>query len=870
MKLNSVAKLTVFQRQGKLSTLCVPIVIALSCSASGAESQDVASNVEFDASFLNLENKSDIDLSRFANGASATPGTYRVLVSLNGEPIGNEEVTFKARTDRSVYPCFTPSLLQGINFNEAKLPKGFLEPSGAEACLDLQDRLPESQLEFDSNAQQLNISIPQIYLLQHAHGSVNPALWDSGVTAGMLGYNLSGYNSTSNGYQYQSLYADINAGLNVGAWYFRHNGAYNATDHGGRHYGTINSYVQRDVPAIKGRFLAGQSNTQGQLFDTLAFTGVEIASDERMLPQSLRGYAPDIHGFARTNARVSVRQGGQVIYETTVPPGEFLINDLYPSGYGGDLAVTVREADGSEQHFLVPYASVAQLLRPGSDRYSLTAGNLRSDYLRDKPALYQGTYQRGLTNALTGYAGTQLSQNYYALQVGAAVGTPVGAVSADVTQARAHLNNNGMSNSGQSYRLSYSKLISETDSNLALAAYRFSTRGYMDFITAAQTRDALEQGDGQNSIWRAKNRLTVTASQGLPGAWGQFYISSSLQNYWNKSGSDKQYQLGYSNRYQSLTYGINASRTQSGYGISQNNYQLTFSFPLGRQDQAYTPQMRLDFNRDSNGNSGQQATISGAAGSENQYSYGVSALHNQGGSSGSVNGQYRAPYTSLNAAYSTGRNYHSESVGASGTLIAHSGGVTASPYVAETFALVEAKGASGAHVSNYPGITVDPFGYAVVPYLNPYEINEVSIDPKGASADVELENTSQRVAPYSGAVVKLRYQTHSGSPILINATFDGQPVPFGAEVQDSHGNSVGAVGQGGQIYARVSDRQGELRVKWGEGADGQCAVRYHLMPQAKGSKTSVVQQFNGVCAAAAPVNINKQYAVTNQTSAAAG
>lgn len=868
MKLNSVTK-TVFHHQGKLSTLCMLIAAALSCPVFGADTQDIAANVEFDPSFLNLDNKGSVDLSRFANGASATPGTYRVSVNLNGEPIGNEEVTFKARADKSVYPCLTPQLLEGINFNEAKLPKDFLAPAGSETCLDLQARLPESRFEFDSNEQQLNISIPQIYLLQRAQGSVNPALWDSGVTAGMLGYSVSGYKSSAGGYQYQSLYAGINAGLNVGAWYFRHNGAYNATDQGGQHYDTQNSYVQRDIPMLKGRFLAGQSNTQGQLFDTLGFTGVQLSSDERMLPQSLRGYAPDIHGVARTNARVTVRQGGQIIYETTVPPGEFLINDLYPSGYGGDLAVTVREADGSEQRFLVPYASVAQLLRPGSDRYSLTAGTLRSDYLHDKPALYQGTYQRGLTNGLTGYAGTQLSQNYYALQVGAAVGTPAGAVSADVTQARAHLNNSGLSSSGQSYRLSYSKLIGETDSNLALAAYRFSTGGYMDFITAAQTRDALEQGYDANSIWRAKNRLTVTASQGLPDGWGQFYISSSLQNYWNKSGSDKQYQLGYSNRYRQLTYGISASRSQSGYGINQNNYQLTFSFPLGRGDQAYTPQMRIDLNRDSNGNSGQQATVSGAAGEENQYSYGVTALHNQGGSSGSLNGQYRSPYSSLNAAYSAGRNYHSESLGASGTLIAHSGGITASPYVADTFALVEAKGASGAHVSSYPGITVDPFGYAAVPYLNPYEINEVSIDPKGAGDDVELENTTQRVAPYSGAVVKLKYQTHSGSPILINATFDGQPVPFGAQVLDAQGNSVGAVGQGGQIYARVSEQQGELRVKWGEGAAGQCAVRYHLMPQAKNSKTAMVQQFNGVCAAS-PTSRDRQYAAQNPSSATAG
>lgn len=70
-----------------------------------------------------------------------------------------------------------------------------------------------------------------------------------------------------------------------------------------------------------------------------------------MLPQSRRGYAPDIRGIARTNAVVTVRQNDRIIYETTVPPGAFVIEDLYPTGYGGNLDVKVTEADGSVQSF---------------------------------------------------------------------------------------------------------------------------------------------------------------------------------------------------------------------------------------------------------------------------------------------------------------------------------------------------------------------------------------------------------------------------------------------------------------------------------------------------------------------------------------
>uniref|UniRef100_UPI0018AC82A7 FimD/PapC C-terminal domain-containing protein n=1 Tax=unclassified Serratia (in: enterobacteria) TaxID=2647522 RepID=UPI0018AC82A7 len=148
---------------------------------------------------------------------------------------------------------------------------------------------------------------------------------------------------------------------------------------------------------------------------------------------------------------------------------------------------------------------------------------------------------------------------------------------------------------------------------------------------------------------------------------------------------------------------------------------------------------------------------------------------------------------------------------------------------------------------SYPGVKIDSRGYAVVPYLNPYQMNDISIDPKGTSSDVELDNTSQKVAPYSGAVVKVKYATKHGTPILVNATYQGEPVPFGADIFDSKGNSVGSVGQGGQLYARVAEDRGQLRVKWGEGSEMQCAVSYVLMPVAKGQKQAQIQQFTSTC-----------------------
>ena len=43
------------------------------------------------------------------------------------------------------------------------------------------------------------------------------------------------------------------------------------------------------------------------IFDALPYRGINISSDDRMLPNSMLGYAPQIRGYAKTNAKVEVR-----------------------------------------------------------------------------------------------------------------------------------------------------------------------------------------------------------------------------------------------------------------------------------------------------------------------------------------------------------------------------------------------------------------------------------------------------------------------------------------------------------------------------------------------------------------------------------
>lgn len=165
----------------------------------------------------------------------------------------------------------------------------------------------------------------------------------------------------------------------------------------------------------------------------------------------------------------------------------------------------------------------------------------------------------------------------------------------------------------------------------------------------------------------------------------------------------------------------------------------------------------------------------------------------------------------------------------------HPGGVTLANQITDTIGIVEAVGAEGAHVTNSIGTTINASGYAVLPFLMPYRLNSINIDPNDSvSPDVEFKSTSESVAPRLNSVVMIRFQTVGGRAILIRTQLaDGSVVPFGASVFDAQGSEVGLAGQDGSIYLRGIAESGRLSARWGTAPDQQCSFGYRLPPKQK-------------------------------------
>lgn len=182
---------------------------------------------------------------------------------------------------------------------------------------------------------------------------------------------------------------------------------------------TVYTYAQRNIISMKSLLTLGESSSPSDVFDSVSFRGAQLASDDDMLPESLRGYAPVVRGIARSNAQVVIRQNGYVIYQSYVAPGAFEISDMYPTGGSGDLDVTIKEADGSEQHMTVPFASLPVLQREGRLKYALTSGQYRTyDHSVEKKVFSQGSLIYGLPAGFTLYGGGQFAGPYQSLALG--------------------------------------------------------------------------------------------------------------------------------------------------------------------------------------------------------------------------------------------------------------------------------------------------------------------------------------------------------------------------------------------------------------------------------------------------------------------
>lgn len=557
----------------KRKILCATVISLVIRQAMAAESA-----LQFNPAFLNGESANSADLAWINAGSALPPGDHNLNVYINNNYAFTGNITFRtAENTGEALPCLTPEQIAALGIDSQQAKGGALPL--AQRCIFLTEAFADTRFDFDQQTLSLSFTVPQSAMRNLPRGYVSPESWEAGIPAAWLNYVVNGSNNDYQGEtrtRDQQLFASLNSGINLGAWRLRDFTTWTKDTNELTH---VQTWLQRDIPALNAQVYAGETYTSAQVFDAVGLRGIALKTDDNMLPASLSGYAPEVHGIARSNATVTVRQNGNIIYQTSVPPGAFVLKDLYPTSSGGDLAVTIQENDGSQTQYTLPYASVPNLVRNGQLKYALGAGKYRPMGHQDAPSFAQGELFYGWRYGLTFYGGAQFADRYNGLAFG--IGQNLGrfgAYSIDLTHARSQLADD-QHYTGDSVRLRYSKLLNDIGTRVNFFSLRYSTKRFYTLSDttykgmAGGSPKQIVEDDGTvtthyDTVYnlrmsrKAKNQLLLSQPM---GQYGSLSLSWDQQTYWNTSKTTQSLQFAWNATFRHVSLGVSVQRSSSLY-----------------------------------------------------------------------------------------------------------------------------------------------------------------------------------------------------------------------------------------------------------------------------------------------------------------
>lgn len=783
-----------------------------------------ADDIQFNTDVLDVKDKANIDLSHFSRRGYIMPGDYTFKIKINQNELEEQPVSVYASGDdgKDSKACFTPDIVNKLGFKEDIAKKFTLWHNNQ--CVDI-TILNGVEVHPNLSAGVLAVSVPQAYVEYTDDNWVPASMWDDGVPGLLADYNINAQTRKNDSDSDENTVSGNGTfGANLGPWRARADWQTNFEDRSGdeeegssgqKQWTWSRMYLYRALTSIKAQLTLGEDYLNSDLFDSFRFLGASVVSDDNMLPPNLRGYAPEVTGVAKTNAKVTISQQGRVIYETQVAAGPFAIQDLN-NAVSGTLDVRVQEQDGSEQNYKVSTANIPYLTRPGSVRYKLFAGRPTSyDHKADGDTFGSGEVSWGISNGWSLYGGMVASGKYISLAAGLGRDLmALGALAFDVTRSDAKLDDEHRH--GQSYRVSYSKRFDDTGSQVTFAGYRFSEKNYMSF------NDYLSYTSEHDDFMQSKEMYTITFSQQFKSLGMSAYLNYSHQTYWNNPVEDR-YSMTIS-RYFDLGKWKNINTSLTAYrnkfdGVNDDGMYMSVSVPWGDSG-------TVSYNGSMNGDSNSH-DLAYSDRLKNGDNYRIAA--GGSGDGGSLSGYY--DHSADIADVTANVDYQHNQYTSAGLSLR--GGITATTHGAAlhrvnstggTRVMVDTGDATDIPVQGYSDTTrTNMFGKAVVADVSNYSKNNLRIDINDLPDDAEASSSVVQATLTEGAIGYRKFNVVSGMKAMgIVRLADGTFPPFGASVQNAEKQEVGIVNDEGQTYLSGLKPGAKLNVSWD--GDVQCAV----------------------------------------------
>ena len=803
---------------------------------------------EFNASILEDMGVGEVDLSVFAGEVNRLSGDYRVDFNINSDrfPVLEDyPITFFVKDGRDQI-CFTSALMERLPIRKTAYEINTVDVnSTSEKCGILLTDDSSIKMRFDREEHVVHLTIPQAFIRPHDAQWVPPSSREYGITGAFVDYSLIWSVDQSKRNQRLSsgerkkrtetnsrLYSYGSVGLNIERFRFRGEYQYNSDSGNEKSLKWSQYYAFTDIGAWNAKVYAGQIYTRSNVFDTVRIKGVSLFSDENMMPSYLRGYAPEITGTVASNAVITLKYYGSVLRTVQVPPGAFAIGNL-PSHISGKVTVEIQEENGTFREYDVDIARVPYLTRKGAFRYSANAGKVdpfgNRDGVDSKVISMDGSY--GVTDYLSVFGGVfaTTDRNYQAYSLGVGLNLDrFGAVSFDITRSMSDISDSAAKDqydktkyTGSSYRVNYAKRFTP-QTNLNIAAYRFSTRDYTSFYNYTSMLGHNVAG----SQTREKNRLSVSLSHHLQEL--DLYLSGTISRsrYWNAAGSTN-YQVSMS---KTLREGwlegtsFNISLSKEKYQGRNDNERLSLFMTIPLKDHRQYVQYS---NTMDNNNKSMYQELAYVAHHETM-NYRIGATMNgqrdfSGDSDYALDGWFDA--STGYGRFTASGNYQDErrnvTLGFEGGMTVTRHGVATHDRGSPTGArLIVDTGVSGVEIENTNSKS-NFFGLAGVGNVSSYYNENYMVDSRKLPENVEIKSGVMKFATTDGAIIYRSTDPISGGRALVTVKLeDGSYPPFGAAVYRKNGDhtEVAIVADYGLTYLTGMNKRAEFMIEWRNGS----------------------------------------------------
>jgi outer membrane usher protein len=556
--------------------------------------------------------------------------------------------------------------------------------------------------------------------------------------------------------------------------------------------------------------------------------GVQVSSDFRTRPDLVTYPVPLVAGRTDVPSTVDVFVNSVRQLSQNVDSGPFQLRQPPVMTGASDVAVVVQDVTGQQHVQNLSFYITPSLLSPGLASYSMEGGMIRENYAlpgdRYVGAAVSGTVRYGVTRWLTAEAhaegtnsvamgGVGLAVNVFNLGTGSAAIAASNPAPSSVTGSRRTRTPGGQVTVG----------LERSGRWLTIgASTTLGTKGFQDVAATAQnpvptmTLQA-NLGLALGDFGAIRTALIATRSKGvlLP----QFGLSSEVEA---SPGHATILSVSYTRPITpTLQFALNGYHDFSAHGTSGITFGL--SMPLGQRSAA-SLQGGLNGNEPFGSLDASQVAVSpGDFGWRAQLSRNPTMNED-----GQVS--YMTPFGTVAGEVDRTGSQTGLRAQAIGSLITTTDGPFAANRVGDSYAVVDTGGVPNVGVMQENRLVghTDAHGLLLLPDLQGWQANRITLDPADLPGDVTGNKLEQVVHLASGAGGRVMFDLHRGQNAIVRLVDGaGKPLAPGGVGSLNGGDSV-PVGYDGELFLAGLKPNNVLRVRT---LAGDCIARFPFKPE---------------------------------------